>query len=1030
MLDRIINFSLDNRFLVIVLTLFLLGYGAYVTLNLPVDAFPDVTNVQVVINTEAPGLAAEEVEQLITFPIESVMTGLPDITDVRSLSKTGLSAVTIVFEDDVDIYFARRLVLERLGTAKERIPKGLGAPEMGPISTGLGQIYQYTLEGEGYSLMDLRTVNDWTVKLLLRTVPGVTDILSFGGTVKQYQVNINPNALLKYDLTVDTLVEKIEQSNLNAGGWYLKQGAKQLVVRGVGLLRGGEAGLADIENIVLSARKGTPVYVRDIAKVEFGPEIRQGAVSKNGKGEKVSGTVLMLQGANSKKVIDRVKQKIDRIQDSLPDGMRIIPYYDQADLVQKAITTVTSALKEAAVLIIAVLFLFLGNVRSSLIVLVSIPISMLISFICMDWAGMPANLQSLSGLAIGIGMMVDGSVVMVENIYRHLAESDKKDNIKTVVAHAAREVARPVFFAVLIIVIVFLPLFTLTGVEGKMFSPVAFSISFAMAGSLVVALTVVPMLCLMILRGKLKEEDVLLIRSIKKVYLPLVRKVIKHPFMVALIATGLLLASLTLLPFIGTEFVPELEEGTLNIRVTMNPSISLDKSLSIAKKLEKRLLKYPEVTSALSRIGRAEIGGDPEPVSNNEIYVGLKPMSEWKTAGSRQELVKILHDDLSGIPGLLFNFTQPIATRVDELISGVKAQIAIKLFGGDLDVLEQKGREIESAVKTISGAADVQLEQISGESQLVIRAIRPALARHGVNVNEVMELVSNAIGGESVTDVIDGQKRFAVYTRLAEQYRSDPESIKNLLIATPDGMRIPLSQVASVKIEEGPPTISREKVQRRITVMCNVRGRDMGGFVAEAQQIVKDRVDLPPGYYVEWGGQFENQIRAQRTLMVVVPLAIFLIFVLLYMTYGAARPALLIILNVPFAAVGGIVALYLSGEYLSVPSSIGFIALSGVAVLNGVVLVSYIIQLRNEGESVEDAVLNGVTLRLRPVLMTASVAALGLIPLLLSSGVGAEVQRPLAVVVIGGLISSTLLTLLVLPALYRWFDLKPREVEF
>lgn len=1029
MIERLTEQVLRQRFLIVVLGILLLAYGIYATLQLPVAAFPDVTNVQVQIYTESPGLAAVEVEKLITFPIESVMNGLPDVTEVRSISKTGLSVVTIVFKDNVDIYFARQLVLERLQVARERIPKGLGDPEMGPITTGLGQVYKYILVGDGYSDMELRTLNDWLVKFMLRTVPGVTDVLSFGGSVRQYQVKVDPNLLLKYDLTLDEVAETISQNNRNAGGWYLDKGPEQFVVRGEGLISGGRKGLTDIENIVLKVKDGTPVFVRDIGGVEYGAEIRQGAVTMNGKGEVVAGIVLQLIGANTKEVISRIKKKVNEIQKALPKGVKIVLVYDQADLVEKAIGTVTSALSESAVLIIIVLFLFLGNVRSSLIVVLSIPLSMMVAFIMMRQAGLSANLMSLGGLAIGIGMMVDGSVVMVENIFRHLGEAEKTNQSRiSLILRATREVTRPIFFAVLIIVVVFLPLFTLQGIESKMFKPLAFTISFAMLGSLVAALTIVPVLTTLLLSGKMKEKDNPIISSLKKVYIPLLKLALRHRILVVSVAIILLTGSVALLPYIGTEFVPELEEGTLTIRVTANPSISLGEAIRMATKLEKKLLKYPEVTYAFSQIGRAELGGDPENISNTEIFVGLKPPNEWQTAKNRQELVNIMAEDLMEYPGILLNFSQPIATRVDELISGIRAQIAIKLFGEDLKVLEEKGRKIEAIIKQIPGASDVQMERISGESQLVVKVKRDEMARFGINVDTVMGLVSHAIGGKIVTEVIEGQKRFAVYLRLKKEFRSDIETIKNLLVPSPGGSRAPLSRVADVMIVEGPPIVSREDVQRRVVVQCNVRGRDMGGFVHDAMKVVGQKVDLPSGYYITWGGQFENQQRAQRTLMIVVPLTIFLIFILLFMSFNSLRNAALIILNIPFALIGGILALLLSGQYLSVPSSIGFIALFGVAVLNGVVMVSYFNQLRREGMDLYDAVVKGATLRLRPVLMTAMVASLGLMPLMLSSGVGSEVQRPLAVVVVGGLVSSTLLTLVVLPTLYRWFE--ETRIEF
>jgi cobalt-zinc-cadmium resistance protein CzcA len=1025
-MNGVIEAAIKQRFLVVIFSLGLVGYGAYSTLRLNVDAFPDVTNIQVQINTAAAGLAAVEVEQLITFPIETVMNGLPDITEVRSISKTGLSVVTVVFADGVDTYFARQLVLERLQVARERIPPGLADPEMGPITTGLGQIYKYILVGEGKTAMELRTLNDWVVKFQLRTVPGVTDVLSFGGEVRQYQVRVDPNRLLSYGLTLSDLRESIEDNNSNVGGWYLEGEQQQIVVRGVGLIRGRRQGLTDIENIVLASVDGTPVFIRDLAEVEYGGEIRQGAVTLNGEGEVVMGIVLQLKGANTKNVIEGVRQKMDAIQAALPKGVQIVPIYDQSDLVDKAVETVTDALSEAAVLIVGVLFIFLWHVRSALVVLVSIPLSMLIAFIMMRWYGLSANLQSLGGLAIGIGMMVDGSVVVVENIVRHLAEpNDREESLSLRVLRATQEVGTPVFFAVLIIVVVFLPLFTLQGVEGKLFSPMAFTIAFAMLGSLLVALTIVPVLSSILFTGAFSEADNFLMRFLKWVYRPALGFALAHRGVVIAIALVALAASLATLPFLGTEFVPELDEGTMTIRVTMNPSISLEESKRIAARLEKRLMRYPEVTYALSQIGRAEMGGDPEPISNNEIFVGLKPQSEWTTTQSRAELIRILNEDLSEHPGIMLNFSQPIATRVDELLSGIKAQIAIKLFGEDLGVLEEKGREIEAVVRTISGASDIQMEQISGEAQLVVRADRDALARYGLNVAAVMEIVSTAVGGEAVTQVIEGQKRFDVYLRVAEEYRRDPEAIGRLWISNGDGARILVSELADIRLVEGPPTVSREDAQRRVVVQCNVRGRDMGGFVEEARKAVRERVELPPGYFVTWGGQFENQQRAQRTLMVVVPVCLGLIFLLLYLSFGSVKNALLIIMNVPFALIGGIFGLALSGQYLSVPSSVGFIALFGVAVLNGVVMVSYFNQLVRDGASLHEAVTEGALLRLRPVLMTATVASLGLIPLLLSTGIGSEVQRPLATVVVGGLITSTLLTLLVLPALYKWFAVPP-----
>ncbi len=1021
-MNTLVQLALRQRFLVITFALGVVGFGIYSMTKLNVEAFPDVTNIQVQINSSAPGLAAVEVEQLITFPIETVMNGLPDVVEVRSISKTGLSVVTVVFADDVDTYFARQLVLERLQVARERIPPGLGDPEMGPITTGLGQIYKYILVGEGRSVMELRTLNDWVVKFQLRAVPGVTDVLSSGGEVRQYQVRVDPNRMLSYGLTLSDLRDAIAANNENVGGWYLEGDQQQTVIRGVGLVSGGRDGLKDIESIVLSSVNGTPVFIRDLAEVAYGPEIRQGAVTLNGEGEVVMGIVLQLKGANTKRVIEAVREKIESIQESLPEGVRIVPIYDQSVLVDKAVETVTDALKEAAILIAVVLFLFLWNVRAALVVVASIPLSMLIALIIMRWYGLSANLQSLGGLAIGIGMMVDGSIVVVENVMRHLAESkDDPEPLVNKVYRATREVVRPVFFAVLIIVVVFLPLFTLQGVEGKLFSPMAFTIAFAMLGSLLVSLTIVPVLAAVLLGGGVRERDSFLMIALKWLYRPALQFALDHRLVVVAVAVVALVGALGLVPHLGTEFVPELDEGTMTVRVTMNPSISLDEAKRIGQRLEKRLLAYPEVEYVLSQIGRAELGGDPEPISNDEILVGLKPQSEWTTASNRAALIEVLSRDLSEHPGIMLNFSQPIATRVDELLSGIKAQIAVKLFGEDLGVLEAKGREIEAVVRSIPGASDVQLEQISGEAQLVVRANRAALARYGLNVSSVMEIVSVAVGGVAVSDVIEGQKRFDIYLRVAERFRNSPEAIGRLWISTPEGGRVLLSEVADIRLVEGPPTVSREDAQRRVVIQCNVRDRDMGSFVEEARAAVRATVDLPPGYYVTWGGQFENQQRAQKTLSVVVPVSLGLIFLLLYLSFHSVKNAALIIMNVPFALVGGIVALYLSGQYLSVPSSVGFIALFGVAVLNGVVMVSYFNRLVRDGYPLRKAVQEGAMLRLRPVVMTATVASLGLIPLLLSSGIGSEVQKPLATVVVGGLVSSTLLTLLVLPALYKWF---------
>ncbi len=1057
MLNRLIDWSVANRLLVVLGLVAALAAAALLIPRLNLDAFPDVTNVQVQINTEAQGLAAEEVEQLITYPIEAVMYALPDVEEVRSISKTGLSVITVVFREGTDIYFARQLVFERLQDAREQIPDGVGTPEMGPNTSGLGQVFQYILRADDHDKYDaiaLRSLNDWVVKLLLLPVDGITDVLSYGGEVRQYQVNIDPRKLLAYGIRIDDIATAIEANNRNAGGWYLDRGAEQLVIRGVGWVRAGEDGLRDIGNIPLKDADGVVVRVRDVAEVAFGGEIRQGAVTMTRRnadgepealGEVVAGIVLKRLGANTKATIDAIRERLPAIQQALPDGVTLEPFYDQADLVERAVHTVTKALIEAFVLIVVVLLMFLLNLRATLLVLISVPLSVGLALAAMSWWGLSANLMSLGGLAIAIGMMVDGSVVMMENIFKHLTRPDAEhlDSVQAEVApgdpdpydaaadrhgialriqEAAREVGRPVFYAVIIIIVVFAPLFALEGVEGKLFQPMAISIVLAMLTSLVVALVVIPALATYSFRRAVRHRESPVFRPIEWLYRLALRYALKARWAVVVTALLLFGAAMLLLPRLGTEFVPELEEGTINIRVTLAPSASLDTALGVAAELEQRLMAFPEVLYASSRIGRPELGGDPEPVSNVEIYVGLKPVDEWTSARNRFELQEKFEAALSEHPGLLLTFSQPIATRVDELLSGVKAQLAIKLFGPDLDVLADKGKAIEQLARRVEGTRDVEMEQIAGEAQLTIRPRRDVLARYGIPVAQVMDLVADGIGGVSAGQVIQGNERYDIYLRLAEPFRNDVTALKGLLLQAPGGAWVPLGEVAEVTIESGPPQIRRDDVQRRVVIQSNVEGRDMGGLVAELRQRIADEIDLPPGYSVVFGGQFENQQRAQQRLMIVVPLSLGLIFLLLYFAFHSVGQALLIMLNVPLALIGGIAALYFTGQYLSVPGSIGFIALFGVAVLNGVVMVNAINQNVEGGKTVDEAVFRGALSRLRPVLMTASIAALGLIPMLLATGVGSEVQRPLATVVVGGLASSTLLTLFVLPALYPLFS--------
>jgi len=1062
MLDKIVEAAVRNRLLVLLALIALIGAAGLLLPRLNLDAFPDVTNIQVTINTEAPGLAAEEVEQLITYPIEAVMYALPDVDEVRSISKTGLSLVTVVFAEDTDIYFARQLVFERLQDAKEQIPAGLGTPEMGPNTSGLGQVFQYILRAddpERYDIMALRGLNDWVVKLLLMPVDGVTEVLSFGGEVRQYQVRADPRRLLSYGLSVQELALAIEANNRNAGGWYLDRGAEQLAIRGIGWVRSGEDGLRDIGNIPLKDVDGVPVRVRDLAEIVFGPEVRQGAVTMSTRdadgsphaiGEVVAGIVLKRMGANTKATIDGIKTRLPAIQHALPEGVVIEPFYDQADLVEKAVATVTGALAQAFVLILIVLALFLLNIRATLLVLVSIPLSVGIALTIMAWWGVSANLMSLGGLAIAIGMMVDGSVVMMENIFKHLSReapspglpknrrggrgapavpepTSGEDGIALRIEEAAREVGRPVFFAVGVVAVVFAPLLTLEGVEGKLFQPMATSILLAMLASVLVALTLVPALASYIFRHPLKAQASPFLRPIEWSFRWLLRGALRVPWLVVLVTVSLLAMALWLLPRLGTEFVPELDEGTMNIRVTLAPSSSLNTALSVAGKLEPILMTFPEVVYASSRIGRAELGGDPEPVSNIEIYVGLHPQLEWTTADNRVALQEKMEQAMSAHPGLLFSFSQPIATRVDELLSGVKAQLAIKLFGANLGDLAEYGAAIESLVKTVPGTRDVAMEPIAGESQLVVRPDRDRLARFGIPVAQVMALVEDAIGGAEAGQVISGNERYDILVRLAPRYRGSVEAIGDLIVTAVNGAWVRLRDLADVEIDSGPPQIRRDDVQRRVVIEANVAGRDMGSLVAEIDRRIAREIDLPAGYSVVFGGQFESQQRAQQRLMIVVPLSLGLIFVLLYFAFHSVALALLIMLNVPLALIGGVVALYLSGLYLSVPGSIGFIAVFGVAVLNGVVMVNAINQNLEGGMAPHKAILEGALSRLRPVLMTALTTLLGLAPLLYATGVGSEVQRPLATVVVGGLVSSTFLTLLVLPVLYSTVGVSKRQ---
>ena len=1023
---KVVDISLRYRFLVLVGIISITFLGIYSYSQLPVDAFPDISPIMVPVFIEADGMAPEEIERLITFPIESTMNGLPGVTQIKSTSAFGMAVVYVYFKDDIDIYFARQVVSERLSDAMAALPILEEPPKLGPISTGLGQIFIYYLtldegtdtEGKN-TLTYLREINDWIVKYQLQTVPGVTDILSMGGHVLQYQIRVNPHALNKYKITLDELVDAVRENNRNAGGQFLVLSFEEYLVRGIGLVQN----LDHIENIHIKVFDGTPIMIKDIAEVAYGEEIRRGVVSHNGKEEVVSGMVLKLLGENTSHVIESLYKKIPEVQASLPEGVHLVAFYEQSELVENATWTVKKALLQGALLVMITLALFLGNFRSAFIVAVSLPLCALISIICMKYAGISANLMSLGGIAIAIGMLGDGAIVMVENIYRHLnLEGGKSERKNTdIILAAAQEVSRPIIFSIAIIIIVFLPIFTLQNVEGKMFSPMAFTISFALFGSLIVAVVSSPVLCTYLLKGG-EHREFILLKKLKGFYHPLLLWALKKRKLVVIGALVAFLVSIALLPFLGTEFIPTLEEGSIFIGVTMAPSISLEKATETIMKMERTLTRYPEVVEVSSRIGRPEAGSHPHPVNYAEIYTKLRPLESWDSHRNKADLIEELSHELSSYSGVQLNFTQPIQNAFDELLTGIKAQLAIKIFGEDLTVLREKAQEIRNTIDMVPGLVDLSVEQSFGQPQIQIIADRDACSRYGVNVNKILELVELSIGGRNIDYIFLNIRRFGIHIRYQEQYRDDPEIIKSLLIQTQDGILIPLEQVSEIKQVTGPIQINREKNQRRWVIQGNVRGRDMGGVVADIQKLIDEKITLPSGYYIEYGGQFENQQRAMTRLTIIVPIVIILIFFMLGLTFGSIHHALLIILNIPLALIGGIFGLFITGEYLSVPAAVGFIALFGIAVQNGVVLVSYINELYSQGLPLEDAVIEGALLRLRPVLMTATTTILGLLPLLLSQGIGSEVQRPLAVVVVSGLLTSMLLTLFVIPSLYGWFE--------
>ena len=1038
MIATLLEFSLRQRILVIGLACLLSVAGLFAFQSIPIDAYPDVTNIQVQVLTDAPGLSPVEVERFITYPLELQMTGLPGLVEIRSLSKFALSQITVVFQDDIDIYFARQLVLERIMAAKNRLPDGL-EPVMAPVSTGLGEVYQYYVEGPGAAatdpgaietaLTDQRTIQDWVLRPLLKTVPGVIDVNGMGGFVKQYQVLVDPAKLIKFDLTLHDIYEAAAKNNINAGGNVLERHAERAIVRGLGLIKN----VTDIESIIVKEVGGTPVFVRDVAEVRIGHAVRHGAVVLNGEREVVAGTVLMIRGGNARQVVEAVKDKVEEVHRShvLPAGMTIIPFYDRIELVAAAINTVRDALIEGIVLVIFVFFFFLGHVRSAIVVTVTLIVTPLITFIVMERFGLSANLMTLGGLAIAIGEIADGSLVVVENAYRHLAQHNGTTGRSRldVILHATKEVGRPILFGIVIISVVFLPLLTLQGIEGKMFAPLAYTLVIALLASVVVTLTLSPVLASLILRGDHPQETGLT-RWMKQRYVPVLHWTLRHRKIVLAGSTAIVLISAALVPFIGREFIPLLEEGALTPQVVRLPSVSLPESIEIEKQTHKAMLEFPEVRMAVSKIGRPDIAFGPEEPNESDPIIALSGRSTWKTAATQSQLTDAIRNKLAEIPGISVLMSQPIQERVDELISGIRTECAIKLFGDDLDILRDKAEEIATLMQQIDGVKDIKVEQVAGQPYLTIDIDRQKIARFGINVADVQEIIITAIGGKPATHVYEGERRFQLILRFPEAFRNSVASVGEIRVKSASGALIPMSDLATIEMREGPLRISREQVKRRIYIGFNVVGRDIGGVVDEGRKKLAAQIRLPEGYSVVWGGAFENMERANARLLIVVPITLGLVFFLLFWAFHSVRYAMLIMLNLPFALIGGVVSLWLSGQYLSVPASIGFIELLGLAVGNGIVLVSCINQLRHEGMATDEGIITGCSLRLRPVVMTMMTTLLGLLPLVLAQGIGAEVQRPLATVVIGGLFTSTALTLVVLPALYGWLAEREAGKEY
>ena len=1033
MLERIIEYTLKQKGMVIFFSLLIVIIGLYSYWKLPIDAFPDVTNIQVEVVSHADGLSAIEIERNVTYPIEMAMRGLPDIEQMRSVTKFGLSIVTIVFKDDVDIYFARQLVFERLAEAREKVPKGVEVA-MGPIGTAMGEIYQYTLEGVMPAdpqqkisyLTNLRTIQEWIITPQLKSVAGVNEINSFGGYFKQYQVIVSPEKLLQHGITVEEVFSAIGNNNENVGGNLLERGADQFIVRGVGLIKD----VSDIENIVLKAAGGTPTSIRDVAQVKIGEAVRMGAAIKNGKDEAVGGIVMMLRGENSRDVVRRVAEKVRELNENnvLPDGIRIVPYYDRSDIVKASVSTVNKALIEGSLLVLIVLYLLLNSIRGSIVVLIALPLSLLATFIVMKLTGISANLMSLGGLAISIGMIIDTAIIQVENVQRHLSDDGARHSKLITVLRAIMEVRKPSIFGELIIALTFIPVLSLEGIEGKMFGPLAITVVIALLASLLLSVFVIPALCILFLKPH-PEKESFIMKHANRLYLPLLDYAMNRKRVVLSIAGALLVASLFLATRLGTEFIPVMDEGSFDMDVSMLPGVSLAKALEVNQQAAARLKQFPELDTIVGRIGQTGVALDTRGTDKTGFVGIFKPKSEWKRDRTKEELTNEMRESLESIAGITFGFSQPIQCRIDELVAGTRAQLILKLFGDDIDVLREKSATIAKVLSTIRGGTDLNAEKVSGQPYLTVNIDRSKIARYGLNISDVQKVIEIAVAGKVASQLYEENRNFPITVRLPEEKRNSLEAIKNLMITTKTGINVPLEHLAEVKMIEGPVQISRQDGVRRIGIEMNITGRDIGGFVAEAKQKIREQVKLPSGYYLTWGGQFENQQRAMNKLMIIGPAAVGLIMLLLYLSFRSVSLSLLVISNLPFALIGGVFALYLSGQYLSVPASVGFIVLFGVAVLNGLVLVSRISQLREEGLDLQEAIRKGSLDRLRPVLMTASISIFSLLPMLLADGTGSEIQKPLATVVVGGLFTSTLLTLLIIPSVYSWFEKRNVEAE-